>query len=120
VSTHKTTLGAPLTDDEYEVMQLALARAKLAIASIPLGLEPHEMLQKATLMIECGFNLRDHIQRGLNAANQRSATRLVGGYRGRNLKVVRIPDAMDKDISDITKEDIEEALKLMIGVQNDK
>ena len=83
---HRTTLGAPLTDEEYNEMQKALNEARRLVAKIPPELEPADLLHCATLIIECGFNLRDKIQRGLNAANQRGAKRHLGGYR--HLRVV--------------------------------
>ena len=103
---HRTTLGIPLTEEEYQRMESSLISAKTAIASIPLGLEPTDLLRSASLIIDCGFNLRDHIQRGLNEANQRGVKAQLGGHR-RHLKVV--PTKEDTEI----QADINEILDVL-------
>jgi hypothetical protein len=116
VSTYKTTLGAPLTDDEYNEMQKALLDAKMYLTMVQIGLDPVALLNVATGIIDHGFKLRDAIQRGFNEANRRSATKLVGGAR--HLKVVsKAPVARSStqvDIDDILrgiKDDIHNLLK---------
>jgi len=100
MSIHKTTLGAELTEEEYDGLQRAVMRAKLAINSIELDLEPHQMLQKATLIVETGFNLRDHVQRTMTAANLRKVEGR-GAKEPLHLRVVGRPKIASDTQADI-------------------
>jgi len=67
-----TTLGAPLSPEEYEKMQMAFIFARRWMNATSHEQRPEEFLGIATKMIDFGFKLRDAVQHGFNAANDRA------------------------------------------------
>ena len=104
---HVTTLGAPISYEEYEVMQQTFLNTKMWLTMVPHTMPPEKFLAVATRLIEEGFRLRDAVQKGLNAANARRTKIPVGGYRTPDKK--KLPTAL----SMFSQADIQAALEVI-------
>jgi len=98
----KTTLGAPLSPEEYEAMQLSLINTKEWIENVSHNQPPEKFLEIANNLISAGFNLRAVVQKGFNDANRRTlmlrARQPVGGARVALSKPSLQIDVLESDI----------------------
>lgn len=100
---HKTTLNAPLTDEEYNSIQRVLDSTRVFIQLVPDGLPPEKLAEIGTRLVDFGFKLSTAVYNATGEANRRAFQPQKPFRRGiARLRVV--PSDMDELVADVLKE----------------